>query len=126
MSLDREAGPSAVEAALSLLPEAAPSSPRLTPPTAPSLPPPLSACFSCELTWRQIHVSVPVNPSAEDVNAAFDSFCSNPVPVFEQGCADMAAQRWKLVEDYLKGKSFNDICSRSQLCWTGLMMLGGM
>lgn len=83
-----------------------------------------AACFACELTWRQVHVSVPLNPSAEDVNAAFDEFCGNPVPVFEQGCKDMAVQRWKMVEDYIAGKSFNDICSNAQVCWSGLMMSG--
>jgi len=69
-------------------------------------------------------VSVPLNPSAEDVNAAFDEFCANPVPVFEAGCKDMAAQRWKMVDDYLEGKNFNTICSNAQVCWMGLMASG--
>ncbi|KAA0147011.1 hypothetical protein FNF27_07313 [Cafeteria roenbergensis] len=81
-------------------------------------------CFACELTWRQVHVSVPLNPSAEDVNAAFDEFCANPVPVFEASCRDMAAQRWKMVDDYLAGKSFNSICENAQVCWKGLMLSG--
>ena len=93
-------------------------------PTALPRPCPLAACFACELTWRQVHVSVPLNPSAEDVNAAFDEFCANPVPVFEASCRDMAAQRWKMVDDYLAGKSFNSICENAQVCWKGLMLSG--
>ena len=68
---------------------------------------------------------MPLNPSAEDVNSAFDEFCANPVPVFEAGCKDMAAQRWKMVDDYLSGMNFNKICSNAQVCWMGLMASTG-
>ena len=37
---------------------------------------------------------------------------------------DMAAQRWKMVDDYLAGKSFNSICENAQVCWKGLMLSG--
>jgi hypothetical protein len=46
------------------------------------------------------------------------------VPVFEQGCRDMAAQKWKMVEDYLAGKKFDTICNNAQVCWFGLMASG--
>ena len=83
-----------------------------------------AACFACELVWRQVHVSIPLNPSAEDVSAAFDEFCGNPVPVFAQGCHDMAVQKWKMIEDYLKGKAFDKLCNNAQVCWMGLMASG--
>jgi hypothetical protein len=73
-------------------------------------------CVGCQFVWDRTNNKLDQSAGYEDTKGAFERTCADMPNVFFDACDAMFEKEDQMVQDYLSGAKFEDMCANALMC----------
>ena len=75
-------------------------------------------CVGCQFVWDRTNKKLDQSSGYEETKNAFERTCADMPNVFFDACDTMFDKEDQMVQDYLNGAKFEDMCRNAMMCLT--------
>lgn len=73
-------------------------------------------CVGCQFVWDRTNKKLDQSAGYEETKGAFERTCADMPNVFFDACDAMFEKEDQMVQDYLNGAKFEDMCKNALMC----------